>query len=212
MIDHALRDNSIPFDVHAAREGYPVQYWRDSISRWIDVFYIGQSMDGLVTFSHLDEANSRLTHVAAPLMFRMAPGGHRNLSARLHVERDSKTGAIIERQQRVVIESPFVGKDTDYEGQFDLNVTYARRALLDCLERGEAPFASHLLYTQVGTPNDGDPSERERGIRAGLTWASNSDLTVFYVDYGMSAGMRSALRLCDNEGREWIKRVIGKNP
>ena len=38
----------------------------------------------------------------------------------------------------------------------------ARRAMLDCLKRGEAPFASHLLYTQA--LDDSDAAHRKLGI------------------------------------------------
>lgn len=41
--------------------------------------------------------------------------------------------------RRVVIESP-------YAGDVERNVRYARASLSDCLRRGEAPLASHLLY------------------------------------------------------------------
>ena len=40
--------------------------------------------------------------------------------------------------QRVIIESP-------YAGEIDKNTAYARRCMRDSLDRGEAPFASHLL-------------------------------------------------------------------
>jgi hypothetical protein len=38
------------------------------------------------------------------------------------------------------------------------------RCLHDCLEPGEAPFASHLLYTQPGVLCDGVANEREQEI------------------------------------------------
>ena len=57
--------------------------------------------------------------------------------------------------QRVIIESP-------YAGDVERNVRYARAAMADCLKRGEAPFASHLLYTQEGVLDDDIPGERQR--------------------------------------------------
>jgi len=65
--------------------------------------------------------------------------------------------------RRVILESP-------YAGDVATNVAYARRALRDCLLRGEAPFASHLLYTQPGVLDDTLPDERACGIEAGLIW------------------------------------------
>lgn len=43
----------------------------------------------------------------------------------------------------VVVESP-------YAGDVERNVAYAKRCVLDCLKRGEAPYASHLFFTQSG--------------------------------------------------------------
>jgi hypothetical protein len=46
----------------------------------------------------------------------------------------------------VIIESP-------YAGDVEPNVAYAKAAVLDCLSRGEAPYASHLFFTQDGILN-----------------------------------------------------------
>ena len=86
----------------------------------------------------------------------------------------------------VVVESP-------YAGDVDLNVKYARSCLRDCLERGEAPFASHLLYTQPGVLRDEDPEERAEGIQAGLSFLNGAAFHVVYVDRGVSPGMAEAI-------------------
>lgn len=109
--------------------------------------------------------------------------------------------------ERVIIESPFHG-DTDAEAE--QYAGYARRALLDSLRRGEAPFASHLLYTQV--LNDAEPDERRDGIAAGLEWGRVADMTVVYRDYGVSSGMHVGIRSAERLGRRVIDRYIGKNP
>ena len=88
--------------------------------------------------------------------------------------------------KRVIIESP-------YAGDVERNIDYARQCMVDSLDRGEAPFASHLLYTQEGILDDNKPDERQKGIDAGLAWSHLASLVVFYVDYGMSAGMVYAL-------------------
>ena len=84
--------------------------------------------------------------------------------------------------KRVVIESP-------YAGNVKKNEEYARACLKDSLDKGEAPFASHLLYTQKGVLNDTMPTERSLGINAGFAWGKCADLVVFYMDLGMSGGM-----------------------
>lgn len=85
--------------------------------------------------------------------------------------------------ERVVLETPFAG-DTE------ANLTYARKCMADCLKRGEAPFASHLLYTQEGVLDDTIAEERERGIKAGFAWGEAASKVVVYTDRGVSVGMQ----------------------
>ena len=82
--------------------------------------------------------------------------------------------------RRVIVESP-------YSGDVLRNLAYARSCVRDCLNRGEAPFASHLLYTQV--LDDAIPEERMKGLDAGLEWMGVADVVVVYTDYGVSPGM-----------------------
>jgi len=86
----------------------------------------------------------------------------------------------------VAVESPLRG---DYEG----NRAYACACMRDCLMRGEAPFASHLLYDQPGILDDTIPHEREHGIQAGYVWADHAESVAVYLDRGMSEGMKRAV-------------------
>ena len=88
--------------------------------------------------------------------------------------------------RRVILESP-------YAGDIEKNVAYARAAVRDSLLRGEAPIASHLLYTQPGVLDDQVPDERRLGIAAGLAWRVAAEATVVYRDLGVSPGIRAAL-------------------
>jgi hypothetical protein len=83
----------------------------------------------------------------------------------------------------VIIESP-------YAGDVERNVEYARKCVRDSLMRGEAPIASHLLYTQPGILDDNVYSERWKGITAGLAWGVLADLCAVYQDNGISEGMK----------------------
>lgn len=94
----------------------------------------------------------------------------------------------------VLLESP-------YAGNIERNVTYARACMRDCLKRGEAPFASHLLYTQPGVLDDTVRDERELGIEAGLAWGAIADRTVVYADYGISPGMAKGIDRARECGR-----------
>lgn len=99
----------------------------------------------------------------------------------------------------VVVESPF-------EGDTARNEAYARRCVKDCLDRGESPLASHLLYTQV--LRDEVPGERRLGIAAGLAWAEKADLTVVYTDLGISQGMEYGIDHAEQCGRSVEFRTI----
>lgn len=99
----------------------------------------------------------------------------------------------------VIIESPL-------SGEVDKNVEYARLAMLDSLSRGEAPIASHLLYTQM--LDDSIPEHRALGIGAGLAWMKVCELPVFYVDRGWPGGMVAARELYEKEGVEYDIRTI----
>lgn len=101
--------------------------------------------------------------------------------------------------KRVIIESP-------YAGYVDRNLAYARCCLLDSLKRGEAPIASHLLYTQV--LDDTIPEEREQGINAGLEWRLVARGAVFYIDFGYSSGMEAALKVYDYEKIPYVTRIL----
>lgn len=98
---------------------------------------------------------------------------------------------------RVILESP-------YAGDIETNVGYARVCIKHSLSLGEAPLASHLLYTQEGILDDTNEEERMLGINAGLAWSALADKHVFYVDYGMSAGMKMGLKLA-KENNEVIE-------
>lgn len=95
--------------------------------------------------------------------------------------------------RRVILESP-------YAGDVEANVTYARRCLRDSLARGEAPIASHLLYTQPGVLRDDIPDDRKRGINAGLAWRTVADAAVVYMDRGVSEGMRYGIAAAEGAG------------
>lgn len=104
----------------------------------------------------------------------------------------------------VIVESPF-------SGEIERNITYAKRAIRQCISEGESPIASHLLFTQPGILDDTIPTERTAGINAGLAWRRVCDYAIFFEDYGWSAGMISAKRIYDEENITYFIRNIGKN-
>jgi len=110
-------------------------------------------------------------------------------------------------RKRVVIESPYGGDN----GQVARNIKYVRACKRDSLERGEAPFASHSLYTQPGVLNDNSKEEREWGMNAGWDLVRDFELTAVYCDLGISQGMLKGIRKAKNLGRKVIFRKLGSD-
>ena len=105
--------------------------------------------------------------------------------------------------RRVILESP-------YAGDIERNVEYVKRALLDSLiHYGEAPFASHLLYTQV--LEDLGYEQRALGFKCNYSWYEVAEACIIYTDYGISSGMRSGMRFASSRGLPLEERTIGKN-
>jgi uridine kinase len=96
--------------------------------------------------------------------------------------------------KRVILESPFAGNT-------ERNINYARLCLRDSLLRGEAPIASHLLYTQPNVLDDKIKEERNNGILAGLAWGCVAEATVVYTDFGISKGMQGGIERARLEKR-----------
>tara|TARA_R100000544_G_scaffold2213_1_gene937 strand:+ start:2146 stop:2466 length:321 start_codon:yes stop_codon:yes gene_type:complete len=93
----------------------------------------------------------------------------------------------------VILESPFAG-------DVEQNIDYARLCVRDSLSRGEAPIASHLLYTQPTILDDDDPEERQWGIDAGLSWKSVAEGSVVYTDLGITKGMEYGILAAKEAG------------
>jgi hypothetical protein len=101
----------------------------------------------------------------------------------------------------VILESPFAG-------DVEANIKYARAAVRDSLLRGEAPIASHLLYTQEGILDDDVPEERAQGIDAGLAWRTVAEGTVVYTDLGISKGMEYGIQAAKDAGNPVEYRTL----
>lgn len=103
----------------------------------------------------------------------------------------------------VIVESP-------YSGDVEANVAYARECIRDCLLRGEAPYASHLLYTQPGVLDDTVKDERLLGMKAGMAWGAQASRTVVYIDMGISSGMIYGIEMAKKAGRPVEYRSLGE--
>lgn len=101
----------------------------------------------------------------------------------------------------VVIESP-------YAGDVERNVEYAKKCIHDSLLRGEAPIASHLLFTQPGILDDDKPQERQLGIAAGHAWIMHADYVAVYTDLGISRGMEKGMEVARQHGKAIVYRSL----
>ncbi len=101
----------------------------------------------------------------------------------------------------VYLESPLAG-------DVERNIAYARACMRDALARGEAPFASHLLFPQPDILDDDVPSQRRLGMEAGFAWAIAADATVVYTDLGVSRGMQEGINRAESIGRPVEYRTI----
>ena len=103
----------------------------------------------------------------------------------------------------VIIESP-------YMGNVKSNVAYARKCMSDSLLRGESPFASHLLYTQV--LDDTKEIERLTGMSRAFNWYRHADLMAVYTDKGISSGMQKGMEIAEEFGiKIEYRRLDGSN-
>jgi hypothetical protein len=107
--------------------------------------------------------------------------------------------------RRVVIESP-LSPANGYT--FKSNQDYARRCMKDSLDRGEAPYASHLLYTQM--LDDDLPNERKLGMEAGFLWGEAAQTVAVYTDRGMSSGMIEGIKRAQARGANIEFRSLGE--
>jgi hypothetical protein len=95
-----------------------------------------------------------------------------------------------------IIESPFWDPRLEQREDF---ARYLDAALRHSIDLGEAPYASHALYTRA--LDDTMPEERALGLELGRRWERAAEclyaqgrnvIQAFYVDYGISPGMRLA--------------------
>lgn len=133
--------------------------------------------------------------------------------------------------RRVVVESPYsarkpetalreyqqfqntTGADPDVAYRLWLqldreeNLVYARECVLDCLERGEAPVATHILYANVPRRSHGRAAAEAR-----LAWHDIADAVVFYIDRGWAPDMMHSYEYATALGRVVEIRSLGTAP
>lgn len=95
-------------------------------------------------------------------------------------------------RKTVCVESPL-------KGDLPKNLEYARQCLRYVLDKGHAPFASHLLYTQV--LDDRVKWQRDKSLNAGIDFGRLCEERWFFTGLGMSEGMKLALNSANEVGQ-----------
>ena len=96
--------------------------------------------------------------------------------------------------------------ETPYRGDQQKNELYCRLACRHSISEMEAPYASHIFYTQM--LDDGRATERDYGIKCGLYWGTQAEQTVVYTDLGTSQGMQLGISAAEHVGRPVIRRTL----
>lgn len=102
---------------------------------------------------------------------------------------DDRIYQIEDEFKAVQLESPYRGNNYEHT---EFNVAYANACIRDCLLNGEAPFASHIQYTNA--TDDKNANERKLGIEAGLHFLNFAKYTVVYTDLGITSGMKQGIK------------------
>lgn len=118
----------------------------------------------------------------------------------------------LKKWKPVVVESPFKGTEEYTE---EAHRAYLEKCLLDCIKRGETPYASHKQLTDCLV--DSDPEQRAIGISAGISMAifivRHGGKPAFYVDLGWSGGMTQARDYYDSLGIGYeLRRIYQGGP
>jgi len=114
--------------------------------------------------------------------------------------------SILPKMRRVIIESPF---KATAERSIEQHREYLKHCISDCVKRGENPYASHLVLTDI--LDDDNPLERGLGIKCGWEWAEFADAIAAYVDLGCSQGMIDSIKHYQSIGKIIERRTIDAN-
>lgn len=99
--------------------------------------------------------------------------------------------------------------ESRYQGNVEKHIRYMRACMRDCLLRGEAPYASHGLYTQPGVLRDEIPGERSLGLLAGEAFHNLIPNRAVYVDVGWSEQVERQYRRAKDEKLNVDVRKLG---
>lgn len=107
-------------------------------------------------------------------------------------------------RRTALVLTPFMSEDP---AKKDMFYRYAKRAVKDCLNRGEAPLASHIFFYEFFN-NNLIQTERDMGFISQVSWIKDCDMVVVYMDFGITQAMKAALDVAKLKNRRIEYRLI----
>jgi hypothetical protein len=105
----------------------------------------------------------------------------------------------------VGIETPWAGLDAGGPKSME----YLRAALRDSLSHGELPWASHCTLAMTRALYEEDPDQRAEGLDVNCAFIQHyATAVIFYIDHGMSNGMKQARQWCGLYRKPFFFRKI----
>jgi len=95
-----------------------------------------------------------------------------------------------------------------YRGDTKRNKEYARKLTRVAMDNGFVPITVHLYLTEV--TNDNNPSERRRGMAAGMELLEHCKYILIGDKYGISEGMKAEMTLAALKGIVMLYEQDGK--
>ncbi len=120
-------------------------------------------------------------------------------SVRFAAGRETVSGGKKVIWRRAILESPFASN-------VEKNRLYAMACARDMLSRGEAPFASHLIYPQLFSQYTEEA--RQQGMAAGRVWIQAAEISVVYTDLGVTEGMIRGIAEAEAKGVLVERRLL----
>lgn len=103
----------------------------------------------------------------------------------------------------IVLESPWAGLQ-----DFPKAKAYLKTCIRDCLWRNEIPWASHAILAWTEALDEFDPDQRYEGIEWNKQMILKAEYTVFYLDHGMTEGMKNAYIWAVLNNKKVLKRKL----
>lgn len=109
----------------------------------------------------------------------------------------------------VVLETRFVSKDIKTMIMYR---KFTLACIRGCLKRGEALYASHMMFAETNTLDEFSAEELTLGMVAGFLWSNQATKTVVYTDLGIGKGIAKGIETAKLNSKEIEYKTLGWIP